>query len=215
MDPFFLFLKKPVLGIDPSKKSPIFLLYLFYIAFAAFFGMLILFIVNMTGIQSIAMSEIDKYTLTEKILKVIILAPVIEETLFRLLLRFNRYTVKIFFAITLAYCVYLIFREKYMMLMAVLSFQFLLLIFMGVFSINKISVFVKNHFTVIFYISVLAFGTIHLLNFKLTTDSLYFLPFIVLPQLIAGTMLGYIKISYSFMHGIAFHMLINLMILLR
>lgn len=215
MDPYFLFLKKPEVSFEQTQRTPIFILFLFFLGLAVFFGMIVFFIQFSTGIHSIALTKIAGYSLTEKILKLVLLASVIEETLFRLLLRFNKNTVKIFFAITLSYCIYLIFKEKYMMLVVILVMQILLLFSIQLTSVNKISTFIEKHFAVIFYISVLAFGMMHLFNFEFSSSGWYYLPFLVLPQLVAGTILGYIRINYSFVHGIAFHMLINLGVLLR
>ena len=95
MDPFFLFLKKPAASIGQTQRTPIFILFLFYLGLAVFFGLTgYLIYLSKTDIQSILLTKISGYSLVEKVLKVIILAPVIEEILFRLLLRFNRNTVK-------------------------------------------------------------------------------------------------------------------------
>ncbi len=216
MDPFFLFLKKPAASIGQTQRTPIFILFLFYLGLAVFFGLTgYLIYLSKTDIQSILLTKISGYSLVEKVLKVIILAPVIEEILFRLLLRFNHNTVRIFFAVTISYCIYLIFHGKYTILMVLSGFQILLLASIWLRSIDQIKSFVENYFTTIFYISVLLFGLIHISNFEFSSASWFYLPLLVIPQLIAGTMLGHIRISYSFMHGIAFHMLINLTVLLK
>ena len=68
-----------------------------------------------------------------------------------------------------------------------------------------------SYFKYFFYFSVIAFGLMHISNFTtLNTEVLFFYPIYVLPQLVMGIFLGYIRIRYSFLYAYIFHALTNL-----
>jgi membrane protease YdiL (CAAX protease family) len=64
-------------------------------------------------------------------------------------------------------------------------------------------------FKYVFYIIVLIFGFIHLSNFKISTTILIVSPLLVAPQIIAGLLLGYIRVRLGLLYSILLHALFN------
>ncbi|UMB59887.1 CPBP family intramembrane metalloprotease [Lutibacter sp. A80] len=85
--------------------------------------------------------------------------------------------------------------------------------FIDAFTNNKAKIFWDKHFKKIFYIAALLFGLMHLSNFSNTNTLFYILaPFIILPQLIGGVTLGYIRLKLGFFWGVLMHGLYNLIV---
>lgn len=70
----------------------------------------------------------------------------------------------------------------------------------------------NNHFKYIFYISALFFGLIHILNFATPDYRLWaFYPFYVMPQISMGLFMGTLRMKYGFFWGWSLHALNNLL----
>jgi hypothetical protein len=72
--------------------------------------------------------------------------------------------------------------------------------------------FTKNwskYYPFIFYLVTILFAFYHLFNYKITTNILLFSPLLVLPQFIVGLALGYIRVKFNFFLGILFHAAYN------
>ncbi|MEM8627407.1 MAG: CPBP family intramembrane glutamic endopeptidase [Pseudomonadota bacterium] len=67
----------------------------------------------------------------------------------------------------------------------------------------------RRSFFVLFWVSVLAFGFLHLSNYSSEQKATVLAPLLVLPQLIAGVFLGYLRVVYGLTSAIALHMLNN------
>ena len=67
----------------------------------------------------------------------------------------------------------------------------------------------KKHYLLFFYVLAILFAYIHLFNFKITPNVLLFSPLLVMPQFIAGLVLGYIRVRYNFLLGFLFHATYN------
>jgi membrane protease YdiL (CAAX protease family)/calcineurin-like phosphoesterase family protein len=67
----------------------------------------------------------------------------------------------------------------------------------------------KKHYIKFFYILTILFAYVHLFNFKNTPNILLFSPLLVMPQFIAGLVLGYIRVKYNFLIGFLFHATYN------
>jgi membrane protease YdiL (CAAX protease family) len=117
----------------------------------------------------------------------VLIAPISEELVFRLPLRY-KYNVFV----------------KFIMLMAKLSSkrkQVRIRLF-----------FTKNwnkYYGLHFYFITALFAIIHIFNYKYSVNILIFAPLLVLPQFIAGMALGYIRLKYNFFLGILFHATYN------
>ena len=78
---------------------------------------------------------------------------------------------------------------------------------------NKAKTFWFKYFRLFFYLFTLAFGLMHLTNYGNTNTLFYILaPLIVLPQIIAGITLGYVRLKLGFFWGVLQHGLYNLIL---
>ena len=145
----------------------------------------------------------------------IILAPVYEEIIFRSLLKFKKINV-ILFSVTLLLLIgYYIIRSR---TEAALFFSILLLGFFSLvifFRRTQIEAFISSKFKYFFYATILIFGLLHAFNFTGDTYTLLAFSFLLgSPQLVLGSILGYIRMTYGLVYSILFHMIINLSIIL-
>lgn len=78
---------------------------------------------------------------------------------------------------------------------------------------NKAKTFWFKHFRIFFYLFAIAFALMHLTNYSNTNSLFYILaPLIVLPQIIAGITLGYVRLKLGFFWGVLQHGLYNLIL---
>lgn len=68
-------------------------------------------------------------------------------------------------------------------------------------------------FKIFFYIIAILFGLIHISNFDKWRQFLYLAPIIVFPQILAGIILGYIRIKFGFFWGVFYHSCYNFILL--
>jgi uncharacterized protein len=62
----------------------------------------------------------------------------------------------------------------------------------------------------LFWVATLGFGVVHITNFtKLPMSSWIFIPLLVLPQIITGFILGYIRVNFGFRWAVLFHGIFN------
>lgn len=57
----------------------------------------------------------------------------------------------------------------------------------------------------IFYFSAFLFGLVHLVNFEITTAILLLSPIIVAPQIVLGLVIGYLRVRHGFWTGFLMH----------
>lgn len=62
----------------------------------------------------------------------------------------------------------------------------------------------SRNFKVVFWIFTLLFAAVHFSNFA-STVSMYLAPILVLPQLVLGIMLGYIRVGWGTRYSMLFH----------
>tara|TARA_R110002167_G_scaffold41832_6_gene127686 strand:+ start:177 stop:734 length:558 start_codon:yes stop_codon:yes gene_type:complete len=65
----------------------------------------------------------------------------------------------------------------------------------------------------IFYVFTLVFGFYHLTNFDVTPTTLLFSPLLVAPQLSVGVFLGFIRVRFGLLWGMALHAMYNLILI--
>ncbi len=121
----------------------------------------------------------------------VILAPLIEEVMFRLFLRYRR------------------------------NYPMLILLYLikksGVYGKGNIHIPIyrwwRKRFIYIFYVSALMFGAVHMTNYQ-NGDSLFFLfPIFTFPQIVMGIFLGYIRLKQGFIWSVLLHALHNFILL--
>ena len=202
------YLKNPVYNTRREPRLKYFL-FLFFISFLAalLFGIISNIICTQFQIKRI---ESGNLTLLKTILLGIILAPISEEILFRSLLRFKKINLVLFIAVITTFIAIAAYDSKLksvvVLSIILLAFLSLLLIFHG----NKIESFISSNFKYFFYATALTFGLLHIFNY---TGNIYlilaFSLIIVGPQIVAGFILGFIRMNYGLVYSILFHMAIN------
>lgn len=149
----------------------------------------------------------------------VIFAPLLEEVLFRLWLSFKKSHILLSLMVLMWILItkfqgIIIYNQQ-------IDFKFFknlfLAIFLGVFVFNigsflPIKKLNFNYFKVLYWISCISFGLIHIFNFSpFKMNILWVYPFLILPELFAGFLLGYLRLQKGFFVGLALHCSINLL----
>lgn len=154
--------------------------------------------------------EADNYKIdsfSEAIIAAVILAPILEETMFRLFLKFSRARFNIsFLLISLSSFA---FSSIVGSVMLVLWLVFAIALLDRRYYTNMKYFWLRNRVAV-FWLIVLLFGLIHLDNYDLGMIPWYLYLPTVLPQLIGGVFLGIVRIRFGFLWAILLHASYNL-----
>jgi Type II CAAX prenyl endopeptidase Rce1-like len=78
---------------------------------------------------------------------------------------------------------------------------------------NKLTKLFQNRYKWIFYGSSFLFGVLHLSNYKFSWVIVALTPILVLPQIFGGVLLSYIRVTYGFWRGVLGHFMYNLFLL--
>ncbi|QQR93757.1 CPBP family intramembrane metalloprotease [bacterium] len=169
------------------------------------------------------------------LLFIVIIAPIFEELIFRLHLKNDKTQQAISFALFVSYFLIPItggfLFKRYtslsqtnisiiILLVGILTFLFLFVFLKYIFfDLKFVNSFITNlytkYFFVPFYLSVIIFGLIHILNYKPMPWYLYlFIPIITLTQLWLGYLFGYIRMRYGMIYSIVAHVLHNFAIVI-
>lgn len=149
------------------------------------------------------------------VLSAVVLAPLIEEVVFRSFLRYRPFRLSLFIGF-----VYITFLFQFVDVGSdwkVWGFYgVVLLVFFGlgfVFRFLLPSGFMKGlyrrYFFVLFYSVVLLFGFAHVFNYSNWMSMWVLAPLLVLPQLVGGVMLGYVRMLYGLKWSVFFHLFFN------
>lgn len=71
----------------------------------------------------------------------------------------------------------------------------------------------KTYFKIVFWLLTLLFGFYHITNFEITTTVLLLSPLLVLPQIIVGAILGFVRVRFNLLWAIGLHAIYNLILL--
>lgn len=146
---------------------------------------------------------------------IIFVIPLIEEILFRLFLRVNKFNIA---TTIILWILVIISKDKitdldfkssvtYIHIVIVIAIGFLLYKYILTEAIIK---YLTNKKYKLFYLSILSFGLIHLTNINEFYWQLsLFYPFYVLPQIAMGYFIGRLRMEQGFFWGILFHSIIN------
>ncbi|NVO09995.1 MAG: CPBP family intramembrane metalloprotease [Bacteroidales bacterium] len=151
--------------------------------------------------------------LYKKMLLTLILTPILEELLFRLLLIFNRRNLIVFGLTCFTLSIYYLLINSNIKL---LIFAFSTLLFaIAFFNQGNCKLFLRNYFRLIFYATSILFGLLHVFNYTGVSGYLIlFVPFLVFPQILMGFFFGYVRVTYGFIYAILFHSFLNLVALI-
>ncbi len=142
-------------------------------------------------------------------LKIMILAPLIEELGFRLSLIISRFAVSISLGIQVGIILQLVFNLENHLLIRF----FIMLAFASIFylTLNKriISLIKKKHRQYIYY-NILFFGFLHIINYELSSIIHYFLiPILVFQNVFFGAYLSFLRMGYGFKIALLMHLIHN------
>ena len=217
---FFQFLKNPQYPIIEPKVTSviptavkIYLLALLFIGLINFLNTTILhsFFV-LPDDETFVVPEKWKENLWFFFMLVAIIAPFLEEVIFRLSLVFNPLNI----SLSVSTLISLIINKLFCPLISILSFflVFILIYKLALTYEQKIIAFWNKNFKYIFYFLALSFGLVHISNYNYIKFSQYFMaPILVLPQLILGFLLSFTRIYYKkgFLICVIIHCLMNFM----
>ncbi|GEM_PF-2640084 len=137
------------------------------------------------------------------------IAPIIEEVSFRLALNPSKFNLSISLAVqTVLYLhlLYLIDVNFYIRLLIML----VLGLFLNIYMPQKIENFINKNLRLFIYYNIIFFGLIHTSNFDFTSVSqIYFIPFLILIQLLLGIYFSYIRLKYNFLIVLGLHIFHN------
>jgi len=156
---------------------------------------------------------LSKYSNTNIFFLMVILAPIFEETIFRLnLIPSNKNLIigiiAVIFYISLSY---FIAQKHQIHSKIVFILIFAIHILIGRLKQFKKDIDPSKQFKVLFYFSAIAFGFVHIFNIhELNTTVLLLFPIITFPQIMMGFIFGYVRMKYGFIYSIAVHAFNNL-----
>jgi Type II CAAX prenyl endopeptidase Rce1-like len=226
----FSFIRKPNLEIEKNitfkqKLKEMFFSFLFLYAFVTFSLILMKFL-DLLIFEFYRFSIMDQITNQQNnsvfrddyiytAFKILILAPIIEEVIFRLPLNLNKITIGVSLSMLsllyvgdslLQFSVHLF--SSWIKVIAI----FFTILFCYFFIPKKgLNIIKSKYFYIYFYLITICFGLVHITNFKIDNYYMCFLyiPFI-LPQFFLGFFTGYIRIKNGFLWCVLMHFIFNI-----
>lgn len=146
------------------------------------------------------------------------LAPLLEETAFRLYLLFKPVwlsvsaTVLSFYFISKFYfkTSYLNLDDSFLLRIMISILIGIIIFFISKAYSNRFNFFWKKNFKWIYYFSIILFAFVHITNYEMNTKNLLLMPILTLPQLVGGIFTGFVRIKYGFIYACLFHITNNL-----
>ncbi|MFD0763363.1 type II CAAX prenyl endopeptidase Rce1 family protein [Mucilaginibacter lutimaris] len=163
--------------------------------------------------QETLLRMFHKFGYLKAVFYISVMAPVIEEAIFRLPLTFKRQHVAIAFGFALVLIAKLIPGLANQSLFINILARVALLV-VGYFTLTKFGPALKTpgkgFQTLLIVTSVIVFGLMHILNYvPLQWHIIYIYPLYVIPQLMMGWALTYIRFKNGYFWGMGLHALIN------
>ncbi len=140
-----------------------------------------------------------------------VIAPVLEEFICRYFLRPTNKNRIIYIMGVFLLAVFFVLEEGFIpfcFFVALLGICFLVYLKFKQSKINFYRWYIK-YFKFIFYMSALVFGLLHIANFNFSGYAILVMPFMVLPQMFGGLLLGFMRMKYGIAYSVLLHMLFN------
>ncbi|QKJ29093.1 CPBP family intramembrane metalloprotease [Mucilaginibacter mali] len=154
----------------------------------------------------------QKLGLTTAIIFICIIGPLFEEVIFRLPLSFKRRQVFIAIAIAIFYLAGAFFKPRVLMLKIVIEIVLAILVLVTGFKFipdTPLNISQKHRQQLV-VLSVCVFGLMHISNYRpLDWPLIWLYPLFVIPQLLIGWGITYVRFKHGFVWGIALHCLVN------
>jgi len=144
------------------------------------------------------------------------IAPLVEELIFRLPLVPKKYFVFVsgvlILYISLGGKTYnTVFFHSYLKIIIFIILSLSLYFIISNISFAKTRDFIHKHYRTYFYLLTLSFGLLHIFNADTIQWRIFYLyPLFVLPQIILGFAIAYLRNTLHFVYGLALHILVNL-----
>lgn len=160
------------------------------------------------GIDNVLLRNLTIFVLA------VILAPIIEEFVFRFPLKYNRGAMflGVIFLCAIVYGVLLNFPlDPSHAAYITIGFGIVVLTFVLIkYDSGDSMIFnTKRLFPIIFYATAVLFAYAHILNYYLPSEKWFLTPILVLPQFLLGLVLGFVRIKYGLWASILVHAMNN------
>jgi len=176
--------------------------FLFFLFSSYLFSLVIYFIFRYLNLNfKSGILEIFKNDL----LKVVIIAPFLEEFLFRAILKPNKLYLSFFLFATSLFSFNLFSFNTYVVIF--LSFFISISFFFSKIEMNYKKY--NNNYKKLVYGSSILFGLVHLTNYDVTLHLLLFYLILTLPKIYLGFSLAFIRVKFGLIYAILFHSLHN------
>lgn len=204
-----------------KEFSKILLLMLIASVLSLFFRFLFLNLFSFT----LPPNKVNQRHTNESVFEIIffscIIIPILEEFLFRGTLKYSRFKI----SVLLDFLIVFLFLKKdflpkiildsYFVFISIVAVSLFLIIYKYIINNGMVGNLIRRlwmkHPALIFYISFISFGFIHIFNFERETYLLFLLaPIITFPQLVTGIILGYSRLKYGLFFSITVHSFYNL-----
>jgi hypothetical protein len=158
--------------------------------------------------------KISNLTFEQRVIQGLLIAPIMEELIFRLLLIEK----KVYFLINAVTCTALI-------IVAVITGSnisaIIFIIILGITTTIAVihikgirDLYSPHTYKYLYWCSILLYGLLHGLNFRFINNWYTFLiPFLTMPQIFLGFILSYIRVKYGILYSVIFHFIVNTQIL--
>ncbi len=158
----------------------------------------------------------ESYPLWQIVLLTVAIMPLVEEIVFRLWLKPHRHYIMFFFLTLSIALLWVIVRSNPFEIKSIpwiVALPSLLLLGIGFVMMEKVGPHLEKlwtrRFGFLVGFSIILFGFVHLGNYTLTTEIILFSPIIILPQIVIGFFLTYLRVRFGLIWGYFMHALHN------
>ncbi len=141
----------------------------------------------------------------------VVVAPLAEEFIFRFPLKYRKGVLILILAFLSALLFYLaskMFSENHAIILGLSLFlPYTILLLINESPLSELGL--KKLFPFVFYITAALFGFAHVSNYALDPSLWYMTPILVMPQLLLGLMLGFVRLKYGLWASILMHAMNN------
>jgi hypothetical protein len=145
---------------------------------------------------------------------VVLLAPFLEEIIFRLPLRLKKFGIGLSVGLIcyrLSVDHILEFASTDIYAYAKLALSIIIVLVITRFLPDSWLTIIRKKYFYFFYLVSLVFALVHLSNFSYYNNTvLFFYPLFIMPQFLMALFIGYVRMEYGFAYGVTLHSLINL-----
>lgn len=172
-------------------------------------------IIPMSGIAHLldAKHFSSDFSVSEMLIKAVVFAPLIEEGIFRLLLRPKLNNLIVFLLLMFPSSLFSLFNGNHITFTIISSIELAILIaILRNTYLLKLQKCIIKHFRFFFYFSIVSFGFLHIRNFTFPEMNFWVIictPLFVSPQIFMGSILGFIRMKYGFWYSVLLHTTIN------